>query len=173
MRQVEFWWQKHYFEVARINVQIMGPKSVRLFHAYKDKLFVSIELDYLVKWYLDKGDVAKDLPTPPDRQLRTGKLPADFTGYFAAYTAGGRDYLVTNTGKVYMAAPKGKTEVEVSAIWTDPKRAIMGVVQDRRRGTPCTAVGFVTDSRALERFYVKLGPQAGRGRVQADGAPVG
>ena len=153
-----------YVEAARYSVRIAGPKTVRLFHAHKDKLFVSIELDYLCTWYRDKkGNIAKDLPKPPDRQLRTGKLPADFTERFAAYTSDKRDYLVTTSGKVYMAVPKGKDEVEVSAVWEDPKRKIVGVVQDQENdgeyGDWVYGWGFVTDSSSPERFYVKFQPK--------------
>ncbi|MBN9120010.1 MAG: hypothetical protein J0I06_12745, partial [Planctomycetes bacterium] len=120
-----------YLRSARYDVQIAGPKTVRLFHAARDKLFISVELDYLNAWYKDKvGNPIKNPPPAPDRQLRTGKLPVDFTEHFAAYTVGGRDYLVTDNGKVYSAVAKGKGEVEVSALWNDPKRKIVGVIQD-------------------------------------------
>ncbi len=147
-----------YFAALRYSVQIAGPKSVRLFHAYKDKLFVSVEPDY-INWYLDdKGKPLKNAPKPPERQLRTGKLPADFTEHFVVYTAGGKDYFVTDNGKVYLCAPKGKTEVEVSAVWNDPKQAIVGVVQDLANDA-VYGWGFVTDSAAPERFYVRLEPK--------------
>jgi hypothetical protein len=154
-----------YITTARYSLQIDGPKSVRLFHAYKDKLFISVEPDYLENWYLDeKGFVREDLPKPPDRELRTGKLPADFTERFTVYTSPERDsftqrdYLVTVNGKVYMAVPKGKAEVEVSAVWNDPKRKIVGVVQDQANDA-VYGWGFVTTSATPERFYVKLGPK--------------
>src|SRR5205814_318162 len=61
-----------YWHRARCDAQIAGPKSVRLFHAYKDRLFVSVESDDLRAWYYDKdGEPIKDPPIP-DRQLRTG-----------------------------------------------------------------------------------------------------
>jgi hypothetical protein len=144
----------------RHDIQIAGQKSVRLFHAYKDKLFVSIEPDYVNAWYWDDEERApkKNLPKPPERQLHTGKLPADFTEQFAAYTSDKRDYLVTPNGKVYMAVPKGKTEVEVTAVWNDPERQIVGVVQDQANGA-VYGWGFVTDSAAPERFYVKMEPR--------------
>jgi hypothetical protein len=148
-----------YIRTARYDVQIAGPKSVRLFHAHKGTLFVSVEPDYLNNWYFDDdGKVAKNLPKPPERELRTGKLPADFTERFAAYTSGERDYLVTDSGKVYLCVPKGKAEVEVYAVWTDPKRRIVGVVQDQANGA-VYGWGLVTDSAAPERFYVKFEPK--------------
>jgi hypothetical protein len=151
-------WEE-YMRDARHDMQIAGPKSVRFFHAHKGKLFMSVEPDYLNNWYLDKkGNVAKDLPKPPDRQLRTGKLPADFTERFAAYTAGGRDYLVTINGKVYMAVAKGKAEVEVTGVWSDPRRKIVGVVQDQENDA-VYGWGFATDSTSPERFYVKFDPK--------------
>jgi hypothetical protein len=151
--------ERTYVNSVRHDVLIAGPKSVRLFHAYKDRFFVSVEPDCLNKWYLDKdGNVAKNLPKPPDRQLRKGKLPADFTEHFAAYTSEKRDYLVTPNGKVYMAAPKGKTELEVAKVWDDPKRKIVGVVQDQANDA-VYGWGFVTDSAAPERFYVKMTPK--------------
>jgi hypothetical protein len=117
---------------VRYDVLIAGKKSVWLFHAYKDKLLVSVEPDYLNNWYWDGDKMMpkENLPKPPERQLRTGKLPAEFTEAFTAYTADGHSYLVTPNGKVYVVAPKGKAELEVSAVWTDPKRKIVGVVQD-------------------------------------------
>jgi hypothetical protein len=90
--------------------------------------------------------------------LRTGKLPADFTEKFAAYTSEKRDYLVTPNGKVYMAVSKGKAEVEVTKVWDDPKRRIVGVVQDQANDA-VYGWGFVTDSAAPERFYVKFAPK--------------
>ncbi len=148
-----------YLQAGRYSLQIAGPKSVRLFHAHKDKLFVSIEPDYLCTWYVDKdGHVVKNLPKPPDRQLRTGKLPADFTERFAVYTAGGKDYLVTNNGKVYMAVPKGKAEVEVTALWTDPEQRIRGVVQDLANDA-AYGWGFAGRRGSADRFYVKLDPK--------------
>jgi hypothetical protein len=150
---------KAYMRGARHDVQIEGPKSVRLVHAHKGKLFVSVEPDYLNNWYLDKkGNVAKNVPQPPDRQLRTGKLPAEFTERFAAYTSGGRDFLVTISGKVYMSVAKGKAEVEVTSVWNDPKRKIVGVVQDQENDA-VYGWGFVTDNTSPERFYVKLDPK--------------
>jgi hypothetical protein len=145
---------------AHFDVQIDEEKSVWLYYAYKDKLFVSVEPDCLSNWYLDgKGNVAKDLPEPPERQLRTGKLPADFRERFAAYTAGRRGYLVTPSGKIYMVAAKGEKEVEVSAVWDDPKRKIVGVVQDHLTNGAVYGWGFVTDSAAPERFYVMFDPK--------------
>ncbi|MBN9121664.1 MAG: hypothetical protein J0I06_21390 [Planctomycetes bacterium] len=55
-----------YWAHARYDVQIAGEKSVWLFHAYKDKLFVSVEPDYLNDWYWD-GEAMKpkkDRPKP-------------------------------------------------------------------------------------------------------------
>jgi hypothetical protein len=148
-----------YTRRARYDVQLAGPKSVRLFHAYKDKLFVSIEPDWLNNWCLDKnGLVAKNLPKAPDRQLRIGKLPAEFTERFAAYTSDNRDYLVTINGTVYMSVPKGKAELEVTKVWDDPKRKIVGVVQDQANDA-VYGWGFATDSAAPERFYVKFAPK--------------
>jgi hypothetical protein len=148
-----------YVNRVRYALQIAGPKSVRLFHAHNDKLFVSVEPDYLNNWYMDgKGRVAKNLPKPPDRQLRTGRLPADFTETFAVYTVGGRAYLVTTNGKVYMSVPKGKNEVEVTKVWDDAKQKIVGVVQDSANDA-VYGWGFVTDSAASERFYMKFDPK--------------
>lgn len=157
---VRYWREFDYQLHSRVDVQIVGPRSVRLFHAYKERLFVSVEPDYLSDWYWDdKANAPKtDLPKPPERELRTGKLSADFTERFAAYTAGGCDYLVTDNGKAYMAVAKGKAEVEVSAVWADPKRRIVGVVQDQANDA-VYGWGFVTSSVAPERFYVKLGPK--------------
>jgi hypothetical protein len=133
------------------------PNALRLFHAYKDQLFVSIEPGYTVN--SSAQDANEKKPTkPPERQLRTGKLPAEFTGFFAAYTAAKRDYLVTDSGTVYMAVPKGKIEVEVSAVWNDPKHKIVGVVRDFANDA-VYGWGIVTESTAPERFYVKFEPK--------------
>jgi hypothetical protein len=48
--------------------------------------------------------------------------------------------------------------VAVSAVWADPKRRLVGVVQDLANDA-VYGWGFVTDSAAPERFYVKLGPK--------------
>ena len=74
------------------------------------------------------------------------------------YTSDKRDYLVTPNGKVYMATPQGKTEVEVTKVWDNPKRKIVGVVQDQANDA-VYGWGFVTDSAAPERFYVKMEPK--------------
>jgi hypothetical protein len=148
-----------YWKRARYDVQIAGPKSVRLFNVAKGVLSISIEPDYLNNWYRDKkGNVAENLPKPPDRQLRTGKIPKDFTEKFAAYTVDKRDYLVTPNGKVYMAVPKGKADLEVTKVWDDPRRRIVGVVQDQANDA-VYGWGFITDSAAPERFYVKFAPK--------------
>lgn len=147
-----------YIERGRYSIQIESPKTVRLFHAYKDKLFVSIEPEYTVYVEDQEAQHAINPPPAPDRQLRTGKLPKDFTERFAAYTAGKRDYLVTTNGKVYMCLPKGKSEVEVSAVWNDPKRKIVGVVQDLANDA-VYGWGFATDNRSPERFFVKMEPK--------------
>ncbi len=148
-----------YIQRARCDLQIAGAKSVRLFHAYKDKLFISTELDYLSSWFRDKdGHEIKNPPPAPDRQLRTGKLPADFTEYFAAYTSDSRDYLVTDNGKVYLSVPKGMTEVEITTIWNDPKRVIVGVVKDLMDDA-VFGWGFAGKTDSPERFYVKLDPK--------------
>jgi hypothetical protein len=148
-----------YMRRARLDVQIAGAKTLRVFHAHKDKLFISTELDYQNAWYYDKeGKPIKNLPPAPDRQLRTGKLPKDFPEYFAAYTSAKRDYLVTDHGKVYLAVLKGKTEVEVTKVWDDPKREIVGVVQDLANDA-VYGWGFVTTGAAPERFYVKMDPK--------------
>jgi hypothetical protein len=102
--------------------------------------------------------VAKDLPDPPERHLRTGKLPADFTGKFAAYVSGDRGYLVTPGGRVYIVALKGEKELEVSKVWDDPRRRIVGVAQDLANDA-VYGWGFLTTSAAPERFYVKLAPK--------------
>jgi hypothetical protein len=150
--------EQPYTRAARYDLQIAGPSSVRLFHAHGDQLFVSIEFDYL-NWTREQEQaVTFGRVKPPERQLRTGKLPADFTERFAAYTSAKRDYLVTTNGKVYMAVPKGEKEVEVSAVWNDPTRKVFGVVQDQANDA-VYGWGFVTDSAAPERFYVKLDPK--------------
>jgi len=147
-----------YWRKARCDIQIAGAKSVRLFHAHKGKLFVSVESDFLRVWYYDKdNNPIKNAPIP-DRQLRTCELPADFIEYFAAYTSEKRDYLVTPNGKAYMSVPKGKAELEVTKVWDDPNRKIVGVVQDQANDA-VYGWGFVTDSAAPERFYVKLQPK--------------
>lgn len=157
---VREWRMRRYPAIARFDVQLAASKSVRLFHAYKDQLFISIEPDYLRGWYRDAetGDPIKNPPAPPDRQLRMGKLPAEFTEMFTAHTAGGRDYLVTNTGKAYIVAPKGKTEVEVTALWNDPKQIIAGVVQDQANDA-VYGWGFAGEEGSADRFYVKLEPK--------------
>jgi len=132
---------------------------VWLFHAYKDRFFVSVEADCLDHWYFTgKGDGSKTPFKPPERKLRTGKLPADFTERFTAYVSGARGYLVTPNGKVYMSVPQGKAEVEVTKVWDDPKRKIIGVVQDLANDA-VYGWGFVTDRGAPERFYVKMDPK--------------
>jgi hypothetical protein len=151
-----------YCKVARFDLQLIDINTVRLFHARKNRLFISMEPSYLHRSIYDKNDRLLKNPPPvppiPDRELRTGKLPADFTDYFAAYRSADRDYLVTRGGKVYMAVPKHKTEVEVTAIWTDPKRIIAGVVQDTKTGS-VYGYGFVDGDNISNRFYVKFEPK--------------
>lgn len=148
-----------YWKNARLDVQVADERSVWLLHVYKDQLFVSVEPDYLSEEYLDKKkELKKELPDAPERRLCTGKMPADFTETFASYSSGGRAYMVAPNGKVYMVAPKGAKEIEVSAVWSDPKRKIVGVVQDQEKGA-VYGWGFVTDSAAPERFYVKFDPK--------------
>jgi hypothetical protein len=150
----------HYASAARNDVQIAGPKSVRFFHAYKDTLFVSVEPDYLNAWYRDKfGNVVENPPPPPDRELRTGRLPADFTEYFAAYRSAGRDYLVTPNGKVYVATAKGKAEVEVAVVWADSERKIAGVVQDPANDAVYGWGVAEGGTSPTGRFYVKFAPK--------------
>jgi hypothetical protein len=160
--QIQWQREANYTRKARFDVQIAGPLSLRLLRAEKDTLFISIEHDYMNTWYweyFDKdGEVIKPLPPPPDRQLRTGKLPAEFIEHFAAYTVGGKDYLVTNNGKVYLCVPKGKTELEVTAIWTDPKQVIAGVVQDQANDA-VYGWGIAGEPGSADRFYVKLDPK--------------
>ncbi|MBY0456439.1 MAG: hypothetical protein K2V38_03820 [Gemmataceae bacterium] len=153
-REARYRWE------ARFDVQVAGPKAVRLFHARDGRLFVSVEPDYLAHWRRDpkKRGWADNLLDPPDRGLRTGKLPAEFTGHFAAYAVGASDYLVTGGGAVYLCAAKGKAEVEVTAVWTDPKRKIVGVVQDQKNAA-VYGWGFVTTSVQPERFFVRFGPK--------------
>jgi hypothetical protein len=151
--------EETYWRNARFDVQIGDEKTVWLFHAYEDTLFVSVEPDYVNKEYLDKkGDPKKKLRELPDRQLRTGKLPVGLTETFAAYTSGGRGYLVTPNGKVYTVAVKDETQVHVSAVWNEPERKIVGVVQDQANDT-VYGWGLVTDTDAPERFYVKFDPK--------------
>lgn len=152
--------ERTYWLHARYDAEIKGKKSVWLFHAYKDTLFVSAEPNYLNEWYWDDEEHApkKNLPPPPARQLRKGRLPSDFTEQFRAYTSGDYSYLVTPNGKIYMVAPKSKTEVEVSTVWNDPKRRIVGIVRDTATDT-VYGWGFVTTSAAPERFYVKMEPK--------------
>jgi hypothetical protein len=152
--------EETYWANARYDVLLHGPKSVRLFHAYKDRLFVSVEPDCLNGWFWDyeAQNPRKDRPKPPARELRTGRLPAGFTDPFAAYAAGGRYYLVTPNGKAYMAEPTGKAGVAVSEVWNDPARRIVGVVQDPAHDA-VYGWGFVTTAQAPERFYVRLGPR--------------
>jgi hypothetical protein len=146
-----------YYRVARFDIQIADPNTVRLFHAHESKLFVSIEPNYLFHASNDKD--GKPLKTPPpNRELRTGKLPPDFTDYFAAYRSGDSDYLVTQRGKVYVAVPKGKTEVEVTALWNDPKRIIVGVVQDTKTGA-VYGYGPEGEDGSVNRFYVRFEPK--------------
>jgi len=131
---------------------------VRLFHAFEGKLFISIEPDYRYSWYLDVQSERTKSPPIPDRKLRTGKLPPDFNDYFAAYHAGDRDYLVTQGGKVYMAVAKGMTEVEVTALWTDPKQMIAGIVQVTNTGA-VYGFGPMGEDGSENRFYVKFEPK--------------
>lgn len=150
--------RKKYVRTARYDIQIAGEKTVRLFHAHKDTLFVSVEFDYLSYWYTnDVHDVRLKRTKPPDRELRTGKLPADFTERFAAYTADEHDYLVTDSGKVYIVVPKGRDGLEVIAMWNDPKRKIVGVVQDPANDSVC-GWGSITTGAAPERFCVNFRP---------------
>jgi hypothetical protein len=147
-----------YYRIRRFTLQAAGPNSVRLFHAYKDKLFVSIEPDY-INWYLDDdGKPLKDKPKPPDRELRTGNLPVNFTEHFAAYTSGKNDYLVTPNGKVYMSVPKGKDEVEITLIWVHARKPIVGVVQDLANGE-VYGWGYVGEATDGNRFYMRFEPK--------------
>ncbi len=80
-----------YAKQARYDVQLAEQKTIRLFHAYRDTLFVSIEPDYLRSWYFPNPKNPKEgLPKLPDRQLRTGKLPAEFTQHFTTYSSADR-----------------------------------------------------------------------------------
>lgn len=156
-----------YALTARYDLQLGRPGTLRVFHAHKDRLFVSVERDDVPRttkaahkeWPVD-GEMPRwpNRPKPPDRELRTGTLPRGFTDYFAAYTAADREYLVTNTGKVYLCVPKGKDTIEVTALWTDPKRRIVGVVQDLDNKA-VYGWGFATASAAPERFHVKMDPK--------------
>lgn len=149
-----------YNETARYDVQIASDTTVRLFHAHNNKLFISLEYDYI--GYSSESD--DSLPTkqvlPANRNLRTGTLPEGFTERFATYTDStkDRDYLVTDNGKVYMSVTKGMTAVEVTTVWNDPNRVIVGVVKDMTRGV-VYGWGFVSDIASPDRFYVKFDPE--------------
>ncbi|MBN9121663.1 MAG: hypothetical protein J0I06_21385 [Planctomycetes bacterium] len=58
-----------------------------------------------------------------------------------------------------MVTAKGDKEVEVSAVWIDPRRKIVGVVQDPANDA-VYGWGFVADRAAPERFYVKFEPKS-------------
>ena len=68
-------------------------------------------------------------PAPiPERNLQIGKLPASFKGRFHAYVVGDLHFLLTAGGRLYKCAPNGKDGLEITEVWSDPARPIIGVV---------------------------------------------
>ena len=145
---------QEYIREARFSLQIAGPNTVRLFHAVKGKLFVSVELDYLG---LPLPTPKEQVPKAPARELRVGKLPAGFDSHFAAYRVGEKeytDYLVTRAGKVFACVPKGKDEVVITPVWDNPKQRVYGVLRDADGSV--YGFGYVGVTTNPNRFRVKF-----------------
>ena len=78
----------------------------------------------------------KDFPKPDDKPWRVGdgrrdlrKVKSNFEGDFTVYRVGEAYYFLADTGKLYMLPDDPKAK-ELSEVWGDPKRRLLGCIQD-------------------------------------------
>ncbi len=142
-----------YVRRAKYDVCIFDQQSFQLFHSHEGTLYVSVEP--FQKSALHKTD-SRPIVNPPDRQLRTGKLPEGFKGKFTAFRLKDVGFLLTPDGRLASVVPNGNEGLTITPIWTDETRPIVGVVQDASKSI-YYAFGYDgKGSASKERFYFPL-----------------
>ncbi len=133
----------------------IDAKSLRFFHAIDGRMDISVE----AVPYSSPGEsliLGKKPPPIPERNLKSGKLPASFKGRFHAYVVGDLHYLLTAGGRLYKCAPKGKDGLEITEVWSDPARPIIGIV-DVPETKQAFAFGWGSKPKNTDRYWIEFG----------------
>lgn len=144
-----------YADMARWDSLPIDAFRLRLFQVLDGRLLVSTEP---VALRFPEESLAlgkKPAPIPP-RELRSGKLPASFKGRFHAYVVGDLHYLLTAGGRLYKSAPKGKDGLEITEVWSDPARPLIGVV-DVPETKQAFAFGWGSKPGNTDRYWIEFG----------------
>jgi hypothetical protein len=78
----------------------------------------------------------KNFPLDDEKAWRVGdgranlrEVKSNFDGDFTAYRVGKAYYFLTDTGKLY-TLPNDPKAKELTEVWADPKRRLLGCIQD-------------------------------------------
>jgi len=96
------------------DVLLDKPGTVRYFKTSTDKLYMSIEPDYM----LGKSKITdyREYKNPPPRELHSGKLPDSFKGLFTVVESNKKYYVTTTAGHVYMVTIEPKSLLDVKQV---------------------------------------------------------
>jgi len=144
-----------YVKMVRWDSLPINAFRLRLFQVLDEKLFISTEP---VALHAPKQSLALGKkPAPiPERDLKSGKLPASFKGRFHAYVVGDLHYLLTAGGRLYKCDPKDKDGLEITEVWSDPAHPIIGIV-DCPETKQAFAFGWGSKPGNTDRYWIEFG----------------
>ena len=144
-----------YVDMVRCDTLPINAFRLRLFQVLDGKLLISTEP---VPLRFPQASLALGKkPAPiPERDLKSGKLPASFKGRFHAYAVGDLHYLLTAGGKLYKCVPAGKDGLEIIEVWSDPTRPLIGVV-DCPDTKQAFAFGWGSKPGNTGRYWIEFG----------------
>ena len=158
-----FWVDKHtqtvdlktaYMNLVQFDTLPIDALTLRLFAVLDGRLSVSVEaVPY--QWPEHSIAIGRKPPPIPDRNLKTGNLPASFLGRFQAYAVGDIYYLLTAGGKLYKCGFKGKDGLDISEIWSDPAHPLIGVV-DVPETKQVFGFGWGTKPKNNDRYWIEF-----------------
>lgn len=158
--------RQRYVHNARIDLIPLDDHTVTLIHVRYPRVWISTESlrnrqsDQPHHPTTGTDTVPAGPPVPiPERNLRTGELPDGFyMRDFTAYRVGDNYYMLTVDGRLFVAEPRGKDGLEISVVWLDPQRRLIGVVQDPARESVHVfgQFGRYVDGK---RFVIRLGEE--------------
>ncbi len=140
---------------ATYDVHPLNASDLLLFHAYDGILWITVEPvpKMHAASFRKPGEKA---PPVPARNTKSGKLPASFKGQFNAYVVGDLHFLLTASGRLYKCAAKGKFGLEITEVWSDPARPLIGVV-DCPETKQAFAFGWGSKPKNTDRYWIEFG----------------
>ena len=147
--------RREYADRVRCDTLPIDAFRLRLFQVLDGRLLISTE-PVPLRFPKESLALGKKPAPIPERDLKSGKLPAGFKGRFHAYAVGDRHYLLTAGGKLYKCAAKGEDGLEVTEVWSDPARPLIGVV-DCPDTKQAFAFGWGSKPGDTGRYWVEFG----------------